>query len=136
MIAIDEYKLKSELKFRTSRSSGPGGQSVNKLSTKVELLFDVCNSKVLFEEQKETLSEKLKNRINSDGILQLSSEETRSQLKNKEFVIERFFQLLNKALKPEKKRIPVKPSKASKEKRLKSKKIKSVLKDSRRQPEI
>ena len=136
MIAIDEYKLKSELKFRTSRSSGPGGQSVNKLSTKVELLFDVCNSKVLSEEQKETLSEKLKNRINSDGILQLSSEETRSQLKNKEFVIERFFQLLNKALKPEKKRIPVKPSKASKEKRLKSKKIKSVLKDSRRQPEI
>ncbi len=136
MIAIDEYKLRSELKFRTSRSSGPGGQSVNKLSTKVELLFDVCNSKVLSEEQKETLSEKLKNRINSDGILQLSSEETRSQLKNKEFVIERFFQLLNKALKPEKKRIPVKPSKASKEKRLKSKKIKSVLKDSRRQPEI
>jgi len=136
MIAIDEYKLKSELKFRTSRSSGPGGQSVNKLSTKVELLFDVWNSKVLSEEQKETLSEKLKNRINSDGILQLSSEETRSQLKNKEFVIERFFQLLNKALKPEKKRIPVKPSKASKEKRLKSKKIKSVLKDSRRQPEI
>jgi ribosome-associated protein len=136
MIAIDEYKLRSELKFRTSRSSGPGGQSVNKLSTKVELLFDVWNSKVLSEEQKETLSEKLKNRINSDGILQLSSEETRSQLKNKEFVIERFFQLLNKALKPEKKRIPVKPSKASKEKRLKSKKIKSVLKDSRRQPEI
>lgn len=136
MMAIDEIKLKTELKFRTSKSSGPGGQSVNKVSTKVELLFDIWDSKIISEEQKEIVSEKLKNRINSEGILLLSSEETRSQFKNKELVIERFLQLLEDALKPVKKRIPVKPSKASKEKRLKSKKIKSDKKDLRKPPEI
>ena len=136
MMAIDEIKLKTELKFRTSRSSGPGGQSVNKVSTKVELLFDIWNSKIISEKQKEIVSEKLKNRINSEGILLLSSEETRSQFKNKELVIERFLQLLEDALKPVKKRIPVKPSKASKEKRLKSKKIKSDKKDLRKPPEV
>ena len=133
---IDETKLKTELKFRTSRSSGPGGQSVNKVSTKVELLFDVWNSNVLSIEQKEIVLKKLKNRINSEGTLQLSSEETRSQLKNKKLVIERFFQLLEEALKPIKKRKPIKPSKASKEKRLKSKKIKSDKKDLRKPPEV
>ena len=136
MIAIDEDKLKNELKFRTSRSSGPGGQSVNKLSTKVELLFDVWNSKVLSEKQKEIISEKFRNRINSERIFQLTSEETRSQLRNKELVIERFFRLLKEALIPEKKRIPIKPGKSAIEKRLKSKKIISGKKDLRKPPEI
>ena len=136
MMAINETKLKAELKFRTSRSSGPGGQSVNKVSTKVELMFDVWNSNVLSIEQKEIVLKKLKNRINSEGTLQLFSEETRSQLKNKELVIERFLQLLEEALKPIKKRKPTKPSKTSKEKRLKSKKIKSDKKDLRKPPEV
>ena len=136
MIAIDEDKLKNELKFRTSRSSGPGGQSVNKLSTKVELLFDVWNSKVLSEKQKEIISEKFRNRINSERIFQLTSEETRSQLRNKELVIERFFRLLKEALIAEKKRIPIKPGKSAIEKRLKSKKIISGKKDLRKPPEI
>lgn len=136
MDVIDKIALKSELKFRTSRSSGPGGQSVNKVSTKVELLFDVWNSNVLTIEQKEIISIKLKNRINTEGILQISSDETRSQLKNKEIVIERFNGLLEEALKPVKKRKPTKPGKSSKEKRLKTKKIKSDKKDLRKPPEV
>jgi len=128
--------LKAELKFRTSRSSGPGGQSVNKVSTKVELLFDVWSSMTLLQRQKEIISEKIKNRINSEGVLQISCDETRSQLKNKEIAMERFFQLLEEALKPIKKRKPTKPSKASKERRLKTKKIKSEKKDKRKPPEV
>lgn len=136
MNLFDKIALKTELKFRTSRSSGPGGQSVNKVSTKVELLFDVWNSNILSEEKKEIITSKLKNRINTDGILYISSDETRSQLKNKELVIERFMNLLEDALKPIKKRKPTKPSKASKEKRLKTKKIKSDKKDLRKPPEL
>lgn len=136
MINIDKAKLKNELKFRASRSGGPGGQSVNKISTKVELMFDVFNSNLIDEEQKNTLSEKLKNRINTEGILTLSSDETRSQLRNKELVIERFFNILYDALKPEKKRKPTKKSKSSKEKRLTNKKLKSEKKELRKPPEL
>ena len=136
MSAIDKNGLVSELKFRTSRSSGPGGQSVNKVSSKVNLLFDVWHTVFLSEEQKMIISEKLKNRINSEGILQLSSEETRSQLKNKEIVIARFLLLLEEALKPVKKRKPTKPGKGAKERRLKTKKIKSEKKDKRKPPEF
>lgn len=136
MKIIDITALKTELKFRTSRSSGPGGQSVNKVSTKVELLFDVWNSNILSEEKKEIITSKLKNRINTDGIFYISSDETRSQLKNKALVVERFLHILEKTLKPVKKRKSTKPSKASKEKRLKTKKIKSDKKDLRKPPEF
>ena len=136
METIDKTGLKTEFKFRTSRSSGPGGQSVNKVSTKVELLFDVLTSSILSDEQKFIVVTKLKNRISIEGVLQLSCDETRSQLKNKEIATKRFFQLLEEALKPVKKRKPTKPSKASKEKRLKTKKIKSDKKDKRKPPEV
>ncbi len=132
MIDIDEIRLKSEVKYKFSRSSGPGGQSVNKLSTQVELLFDVGNSNLLNEDQKLTILDKLKNRINNDGILSLKSDETRSQLKNKEIVISRFFKLIEDSLKPVKKRKPTKRSKASVEKRLRNKKIKSEKKKDRK----
>lgn len=132
MIAIDEIKLKSELKFRTSRSSGPGGQSVNKVSTQVELLFDVDISGVLSEDQKITISEKLKNRITNNGVLTLKCDETRSQLKNKDIVLNRFLKLIEDALKPVKERKPTRRSKASVEKRLRSKKIQSDKKKYRR----
>ena len=132
MIHFDEIKLKTELKFRTSRSSGPGGQSVNKVNTRVELLFDVWNSAVLSFDQKEVISNKLNNRINVDGILLLSSDETRSQFKNKELVISRFIQLLNVALAPVKKRKATKRSRASVEKRLRNKKYQSDKKKNRR----
>ncbi len=135
MLIVDKIGIESELKYRTSRSSGPGGQSVNKVSTKVELLFDVRNSKVLSEAQKELIFEKLKNRINSDGIFQISGDETRSQLKNKKLVIERFISLVEEVLKPIKTRKKTKPSRSSKEKRLKTKKIKSDKKDLRKPPE-
>lgn len=132
MIAIDDIKIKSELKFRTSRSSGPGGQSVNKVSTRVELLFDVDSSEVLSEDQKIVIFEKLKNRINNDGIFALVCDETRSQLKNKEIVISRFIKLLEDTLKPVKERKPTRRSKASVEKRLRIKKIQSDKKKYRK----
>ncbi len=135
MNTFDKIKLKSELRFRANRSSGPGGQSVNKLNTRVELMFDVWASSVLTIVQKETISVKLKNRINSDGILLLSSDESRSQIKNKELVVSRFIQLLLDALKPVKKRKPTKRSKASVEKRLRNKKILSDKKRDRKNNE-
>jgi|AntAceMinimDraft_9_1070365.scaffolds.fasta_scaffold00139_3 ribosome-associated protein len=135
MITIDEIKLNSELKFRTSRSSGPGGQSVNKVSTQVELLFDISSSGLLSEDEKITLSDKLRNRINNEGILTLKCNETRSQLKNKEIVINRFLKLLEEALKPVKERKPTKRSKASVEKRLRNKKIQSDKKKDRKNKE-
>ena len=128
--------LLSELKFRNSRSSGPGGQSVNKVETRVELLLDIPNSIILTDEQKEIILSKLTNRINNEGILQISSDESRSQLKNKNIVIERLFDLLEDTLKPVKKRKPTKPRRTAIEKRLKSKKIKSDKKDLRKPPEF
>ena len=133
---FDKNAILFELKFRSSRSSGPGGQSVNKLETRVELLLDVLNSKYLTSDQKEIILTKLANRINNEGILQISSDETRSQLKNKNIVIGRLFDLLEEALKPVKKRKPTKPSRTAIEKRLKGKRIKSDKKDLRKPPEI
>lgn len=127
--------LSKEVKYRTSRSSGAGGQHVNKVSTKVELLFHVDNSEVLTEEQKAVIRKKLKNRISNDGWLALSCDETRSQAKNKEIVFDRFMELINEALKPEKKRKLTKPTKSSVEKRLKEKKKISEKKDLRKKPE-
>ncbi len=125
-------KLISEVKYKFSRSSGPGGQSVNKVSTQVELLFDVASSVVLSDNEKMTIREKLKNRITNDGVLALKCNETRSQLKNKELVLNRFLKLLEDALKTVKERKPTKKSKASVEKHLKNKKIQSDIKKDRK----
>ena len=114
-------ELNKEVQYRTSRSSGPGGQHVNKVSTKVELIFDVMNSTVLSDNQKEIIVEKLQNRITKDGLLVLQCDESRSQLKNKEIVFERFINLIEQALKPVKKRKPTRPTKSSVQKRLKDK---------------
>ena len=124
--------LIGETKYRFSRSSGPGGQSVNKLSTQVELLFDVAGSVVLSEDQKIVILEKLKNRITNDGFLTLKGNETRSQLKNKGIVLNRFLKLIEDALKPIKKRKPTSRSKASVEKRLRNKKVQSDKKKDRK----
>jgi ribosome-associated protein len=114
-----------------SRSSGKGGQNVNKLSTKVELHFDYLNSNLLNDEQKNLVAKKLDGFINKDGILKIVSQEDRSQLLNKKNTIEKFYDLLEKAFKKKKKRIPTKRSKESKLKRLKAKKIRSETKKSR-----
>lgn len=112
----------SELRFRTSRSSGPGGQNVNKLETKVELLFDVDRSLSLSDEQKHSVRRLLEGRIDADGVLHVSSQRSRSQWENKELAMEKFAALLRSALKPRKKRHATGATRASKERRLQSKK--------------
>jgi ribosome-associated protein len=108
----------SEVSFRTSRSGGPGGQNVNKVETKVEILFDVMGSTSLTNVQRSMILERLKSRIDTDGILRVTSQRSRSQYQNREFAIERFVELIRGALKPKKARIHTKPSKAAKKNRL------------------
>lgn len=115
-------ELHKELKFRTSRSAGSGGQHVNKVSTKVELIFNIEESAQLSEQQKRRIKKQLENRINKAGALILTESSTRSQLKNKNRVIKKFDRLLQQALMVQKKRIATKPSKGDVEKRLQSKK--------------
>jgi ribosome-associated protein len=101
---MDIDKLHTELNFRTSRSSGSGGQHVNKVATRVELLFDVDASVFLSPEQKVHIGQKLANRITKEGILLLDNSETRSQHRNKQLVIEQFDELIREALRPKKRR--------------------------------
>lgn len=101
---MDIKILKTELNFRTSRSSGSGGQHVNKVATRVELLFDVDDSQFLSDSQKNKIKHKLRNRINKEGILLLDCSETRSQHRNKQLVIEQFERLIREALRPPKRR--------------------------------
>ena len=121
-----------EFIFSSSRSSGAGGQNVNKVNTKVELRFDVVNSKLLTQTQKDLICVKLKNKITDDGFLILVSQVHRSQLQNKETVIEKFYKLLEKAFAPVKPRKATKPTKASKAKRLEGKLIVSIKKSNRK----
>jgi ribosome-associated protein len=128
---IWDKDFSAELVYKASRSSGAGGQNVNKVSTKVELSFDVLNSSILSEEEKLLLMEKSSSKINGEGILKLTSQTERTQLGNKEVVTEKFYKLLQKTFTKKKKRIPTKVSKATKEKRLEEKKILSKKKAER-----
>ncbi len=116
-----------ELQFKAVRSSGAGGQHVNKVSSKVELSFDLENSQALLPAEKERLCQKLNSRLTKEHLLLLQSDESRSHHKNKELVIKKLFDLLEHALVVRKKRIKTKPSKSAIEKRLNSKK-KAALK--------
>ncbi len=129
---LNERDFQNEFLFSASRSGGPGGQNVNKVSTKVELRFNIGTSAQLSDAEKQILFDKLSNKINSDGELILVSQSERSQLKNKEKVVEKFYLLLDKVLTPKKKRLRTSPTRASKEKRLEGKKIQSMIKESRR----
>ena len=120
-----------ELKFTASRSSGPGGQHVNKTSTRVTLRFDLINSPSLSPEQKQLLLERLPTRISKQGVLRVVSQKTRSQAANREVALERFVQLLQQALEPRTHRRPTKLPAAAKEKRIADKKHRGHLKRER-----
>jgi ribosome-associated protein len=127
--------LSAEFIFQTSRSSGPGGQNVNKVNSKVELRFSIADSILLSEEQKEILQSKLANKINTEGILVVVSQRDRSQIVNKEDVIRKTYEMLAKALQPVKPRKSTKPSRSSIEKRLNEKRIKGEIKQNRQKIE-
>ncbi|ASV30295.1 alternative ribosome rescue aminoacyl-tRNA hydrolase ArfB [Maribacter cobaltidurans] len=125
-----------ELQFKAIRSSGPGGQHANKVSSKVELTFDLNDSEGLSDTEKERLLRRLDSKLSKEGNILLQCDESRSQHKNKDLVIERFFGLLEVALTVRKKRKATKPSKSATEKRLKGKKIASLKKANRSKPEF
>ena len=125
-------ELQRDVQYKTSRSGGKGGQNVNKVSSKVELLFSVTNSTLLTDEEKALLMTRLQPRLNKDGLLQVVCEEERSQYLNKEKAIEKLQTILTKALHQPKKRKASKPSKASVAARLDEKRRASLKKINRR----
>ena len=129
---LNKAGLQKEVSYKTSRSGGKGGQNVNKVSTKVELLFPIETSLLFTEEEKALLITKLHSRFNKDGLLQIVCDEERSQLLNKEIALERLVQILGNALIVPKARKKVKISKAKKTARLDAKKLHSAKKESRR----
>lgn len=129
-------ELEKEFNFKAIRSSGSGGQHVNKVATKIELSFSVSESLVLNQYQKAIIIEKLYNRLTKDQVLILQCGETRSQLKNKRIAISRAFSILEAALEVKAERKPTKVPKSVIKKRLKNKKIQSEKKVNRRKPNI
>ncbi len=123
-----------ELIFRSSRSSGPGGQHVNKVNTKIELRFDIPHSALLSDEEKDILLDKLKTKITNEGVLIIVSQSSRSQIKNKHKATKQLYNLIEKALAPVKVRKPTKPSQAAKAKRLEEKHKLSEKKSLRKPP--
>jgi len=133
---LDVQNLTKELKFKGIRSGGAGGQHVNKVSSKIELTFNISTSKVLSEDQKELLLKKLSSRLTKENVLILFCDESRSQHKNKEIAIERFLEVLKKGLKKPKSRKKTKPSRASIKKRLANKKKLGEKKISRKKTDL
>ena len=133
---MDSEKIRTELNFKAVRSSGAGGQNVNKVSSKVVLSFDLPNSSSLSEEEKELIQEKLNSKLTTEGVLILNCDEDRSQLKNKEIVTKRFLKLIQNALVIPKKRKPTKIPRSVIEKRIKEKRTTSEIKQNRKKPDI
>ena len=133
---MEKENIVKELKFKAIRSSGAGGQHVNKVSSKIELTFDLENSEALNDDEKTLLKSKLSSKLTTENILILTVEETRSQHKNKELAIKKFVSLIETNLKKTKKRTPTKPSKAVIRKRLETKEKTSVKKALRKKPDF
>lgn len=132
---MGQYQIENLLpfvRFKTSRSGGSGGQHVNKVSTKVELLFDLESATLFTDEEKGKLHKKLRARFQSDGFIQLVVQESRSQLENKEIALKKLASLLAEALKTEKRRKPTKPGKAAIQARLDAKRKQALKKINRR----
>ena len=123
-----------ELSFHFSRSSGPGGQHLNRTESRVELRFDLSASPSLSQEQKQLLLRKLKSRLDGEGVLHLFVQAHRSQARNRQLALERFSALLQKALQPAKTRRATAPSAASRRRRLVEKRVRSLRKQGRQRP--
>lgn len=133
---MDVALLKSELTYKYVRSSGSGGQHVNKVSSKAELYFNIENSSVFDEVEKQKLSDFLNNRLNKDGVVVLACDESRSQFRNKAIVTQRFINLIEEGLKEQKKRRPTRIPRSAKRKRLNNKRINSEKKTNRKPPKV
>lgn len=133
---MDKDKIISELTFKAIRSSGAGGQNVNKVSSKVVLSFDVANSFALSDEEKELTLKKLKSKLTLEGILILTCDEDRSQLKNKSIVTKRFIEIMEKSLLVPKPRKATKIPRSVVEKRLKDKSTTAEIKQNRKKPDL
>ncbi|MBT8177928.1 MAG: aminoacyl-tRNA hydrolase [Eudoraea sp.] len=131
---MDKQEILRELQFRAVRSSGPGGQHANKVSSKVELNFNLKDSKSLTESEKDRLAQFFKNRLSQAGILVLQCDETRSQHQNRSLLIRRFLKLLNTGLKKPKPRKPTRPKRSAVLKRLEYKKKQAQKKQQRQKP--
>lgn len=131
---MEKEQLRKELNFKAIKSSGPGGQHVNKTASKIELSFDIEASPSLSDDEKTLLLKNLRSKITASGILILQCDTSRSQHQNKEIAIKRFFELLSKGLKVPKKRKASKPTKASIQKRLDKKKKVGLKKALRKKP--
>lgn len=118
----------SELEFRATRSGGPGGQHVNTSSTRVELVFDLAGSPTLTEAERGLARRRLRSRLDAEGRLRVVAQDERSQLRNRELAVERLVEQLRKALKVERRRVPTKPTAASRERRLEDKRRRSRTK--------
>lgn len=128
--------LQSELQFKAVRSSGAGGQNVNKVASKVELTFDLENSLGLSDQEKELLKLNIGNRLTKENVLLLQCDESRSQHNNKTLVIQRFLDVITEGLIIPKERIATKIPRSVVKKRLKGKRIASVKKSNRKPPEL
>ncbi len=124
----------AELSFRATRSGGPGGQHVNTSSTRIELWWNAAGSPSLTEAQRAWVRSRLATRLTDDGMLRIVASETRSQTQNRELAIERFQEVLARALAVPKRRKPTRPSRAAKERRLTEKKQRGARKRERRRP--
>jgi ribosome-associated protein len=133
---LNREDIIQELTFKAVRSSGAGGQHVNKVSSKVELTFDLENSMALTDHEKTRLLKKLSSKLSKENILLMQCEETRSQHKNKELVIKKFLETLETNLAVPKRRRKTKPSRSAIEKRLKGKKKAALKKVNRSKPKL